>query len=122
MVVSSLSQNFKSLIAPTMTTISMIPMPGGTVSAQVLDTDHYDALDSALSHVLATKIARDSISQLMDGLPVWSVYVQTFTLLNHIGAPIREHLELCDGAVELADSFLASFSTASLVFDASVSS
>ncbi len=99
----------------------MLPMPGGTVSAQVMDADHYNALNTALSHVLSTKIAHESISQLMDGLPLWSVYRQGRGLVNVRDAPIRLHDELCEGAEELADAFVAGFSTASLVFDVAVS-
>lgn len=99
----------------------MIPMLGGTLSAQALDPDHYEALDKALSHLLSTQIARESLSQLMDGLPVWSVYRQNFSHINIIDAPIRQHLELCEGAQEMADAFIAKFSTAALLFDPAVS-
>lgn len=101
----------------------MLPMPSGgsTVSAQVLDVDHYEALDTALSNVLSTKIARESLSQLMDGLPTWPVYEQGSGLINHVGAPIRQHVELCEGAEEMADAFIGAFNTPALEFDAPVS-
>lgn len=98
----------------------MLPMPGGTISAQAMDAERYKTLDAALSHVLRTKIAHESISQLMDGLPLWPVYCQSAALINTIDAPIQQHLELCNGAEEMADAFIASFSTANLIFDAAV--
>lgn len=101
----------------------MLPMPisGSSVSAEVLNAEHYQALDMALTRLLATRIAHESLSQLMDGIPIWSIFDQGSALINFVNSPIQNHIELCDGAEAMADAFINAFNTRTLVFDASVS-
>lgn len=103
-----------------MADILMLPMPGGSVSPQLLDPSHYDAFNTALSHLLSTDIARDVVAQLMDGLPLYSTVLDTRGALNLRGAPIGRHQELCPGSYDLADEFINSIDVNSLQFPASV--
>ncbi len=104
-----------------MVDIPMLPMPsGGSVSPQLLAPCHYEAFHTALSHLLSTDIARETVAQLMDGLPLYSTVLDTRGAVNLRGAPIQRHQELCPGSYELADDFVRSFDANSLQFPASV--
>lgn len=95
-------------------------MPGGTISPQVLDVDHYEALDRPLRNVLATRIARETLAQLMDGLPLWGVFAQNQGLINVKNTPLKQHTELCSGATDMVDAFMSKFNTSALTFHAPV--
>ena len=94
--------------------------PSETLSPQLLDVEHYQTLDVALTHLLSTQSAHDAIAQLFDGLPPFSVVAETFGARNTVDAPIRQHTTLCKGAAEKADTFISNFNTASLCFSAPV--
>lgn len=104
-----------------MASVRLLPIPKGTVSVQLLDPLHYEHFHTALSRLLSTDIAKETLSQLMDGLPLFDVLVDTAGVNNLEDAPILEHTQLCPGAVELADEFIATFNANLLLFDATVS-
>lgn len=103
-----------------MSDTTLLPMPDGNTSPQVLDPEHYAAFDSAMSNVLGTDIARQTIAQLMDGIPLYPVHSLKYGLINFHGAPVQSHIELCPNAQENADKFIANFSPAELQFNPSV--
>lgn len=92
-------------------------MPNGTISPQVLDPDHYQALNTAISNILSLEISRDTLAQLFDGIPTISVLIEARGARNTKGAPVREHEVLCDGAFDKADAFIADFNISALQFD-----
>lgn len=101
--------------------VPILPMPGGTVSAQLLDPVHYESFQTAVSQLLSTEIARETIAQLMDGLPLFSVLRGTAGVNNLSCAPIKQHTALCEGTAEHADAFISSFDVNLLRFNPSVS-
>lgn len=104
-----------------MVDVTILPMPGGTASPQLLDAAHYDAFSRALLHLLATDSARETLAQLMDGLPLFSVVKNTVGAINLNDAPIRQHTTLCEGSRDRAKEFISQFNPASLQFEPSVS-
>lgn len=103
-----------------MSDTALLPMPDGNTSPQALDPDHYEAFDRAMSNVLGTDIARQTIAQLMDGIPLYPVHSLKSGLINFQGAPVQKHLELCPNAQENADKFIANFRPAQLQLNSSV--
>lgn len=101
--------------------VRILPMPGGSVAAQVLDPIHYEIFNTALSNVLSLEITYDTVCQLMDGLPLYSTVLESAAANNLTGAPIQQHTRLCAGSTENAAKFLRQFDTNSLRFRAEVS-
>ena len=103
-----------------MDSIGILPMPGGSASAQLLDPMHYEMFHTAISHILSMPITRFTIAQLIDGLPLYSVVLESAAANNLTGAPIQAHTQLCEGAIERADEFIKTFDPNSLLFRAQV--
>lgn len=101
--------------------LNLLPTPNGTASAQLLDPDHFQALTDALSNILSLEITRETIAQLFDGIPTWSVLLESQGTRNTKGAPVRKHTVLCDGALESAEAFIAAFDPLAIQYDPSVS-
>lgn len=92
-------------------------MPNGTVPAQHLDPNHFQALDTAMKNLLSLDISRDTLAQLFDGIPTTSVLFEARGVRNFNDAPILEHETLCDGAMDRAKAFIAAFDLSALQFD-----
>ncbi|OAQ96772.1 hypothetical protein LLEC1_00647 [Akanthomyces lecanii] len=103
-----------------MANIRLLPMPGGTVSPQLLDPAHHEAFQMALSRLLSTENARETVAQLMDGLPLYHILRGTAGVNNLSGAPIQQHTALCEGSTERADEFISSFDVNLLQLSASL--
>lgn len=100
--------------------LNLLPTPNGAASPQLLDPDHFQVFTDALSNILSLDIARETIAQLFDGIPTWSVLLESESIRNTVNAPVRKHAVLCDGALESADAFIAAFDPVALQFDPSV--
>lgn len=101
----------------TMATIELLPMPNGTISAQLLDPEHFQALDTAMENILSLDTSRDTLAQLFDGIPTISVLFEARGVRHSEGAPVQEHKTLCDGAMDRAKAFIAAFDLLALQFD-----
>lgn len=68
--------------------------------AQALDDAHQVAFVRAITNVLATDIAELTLAQLVDGLPLWDVAIDSSCYTYMIDEPVFNHKELCPGVME----------------------
>ncbi|KAG5915006.1 hypothetical protein E4U42_000187 [Claviceps africana] len=94
-------------------------LPCPKISVSTLPHDHYAAFEKALWNVLFTELAELTMAQLVDGLPIWPVYLDSKGLFNLRGHPIRDHKELCEGALERTKAFRSSFKPSELLLKSS---
>lgn len=94
--------------------------PTSLSGVDVLDLQHRDAVTRAVLRLLDTEIARQTYSQIIDGVPLCSVArgVQHHRVL--LGHPLERHVALCPGVVDTAMQFRADFSMETLKFDTKV--
>ncbi|KAJ6785168.1 hypothetical protein PWT90_09564 [Aphanocladium album] len=100
-----------------MSGFTLLPVSGGTMSPQTLDPDQFEALDKALSHLLATEAATQTLAQLMDGLPLLDVSKACLSANNLKGSPLKTHTKLCSGSLEKAEKLITDFNATQLQYD-----
>jgi hypothetical protein len=85
-----------------------------------LEGTHHDSLFVALRNVLNTDIALVTYAQIIDGLPTsdaaWDQYASKYWPAH----PINDHKMLCEGALEKAKGFRASFAMTDVKVDLQV--
>jgi hypothetical protein len=91
------------------------------LSLESLETNHRDHLTRAISNVLSTDIAEITYAQIVDGLPLSSVFDDTRNLSLIRYHPVRtQHTELCPGILERTRQLYAEFDFNVILFDARV--
>lgn len=81
----------------------LVPTPVGSMPPATLDSLHFRALNKAVSRLLATNIARQTLAQLMDGLPTLDVIKWCLSANNLKGSPLMLHKTLYPGAQDNAN-------------------
>lgn len=89
-------------------------------SHEVLDAHHLHVFTRAVSQVLSTEIAKFTLAQLIDGLPVKNVTEQSVRWLDR-DHPIAAHETLCDKVFEKTEIWLSEFSPSDLRVESWVS-
>lgn len=77
-----------------------------------LDAEHLEPLKQALNNLLSTTIAKETYAQIVDGMPIASVYAEDHWFRE--GLPVMQHEELCPGVLEKTRSFGSQFDILSL--------
>lgn len=85
-----------------------------------LDSEHLDPLRRAIRNILLTPIAEETYGQIIDGLPLHSVYEQDHACWED--APVMEHTELCAGVLQKTRDFCSTFDILYLDLDIQVRS
>ncbi|KAI3399764.1 hypothetical protein diail_5832, partial [Diaporthe ilicicola] len=80
----------------------------------VLDVRHCGAVVLAVSNVLSTATAELTIAQLIDGLPLCSIAMESRAGFIHRNHPLRKHQELCDGVLGKTKTWLADLEVSKL--------
>lgn len=89
-------------------------------SLGLLDAEHVDVFRNALERILSTDIAETTFSEIIDGLPMRSTWLQ-FALFNETHpVNVLGHDTLCDGAREKARRFRDEFDIYMLSFPSKV--
>lgn len=89
-------------------------------SLGLLDAEHVDVFRNALERILSTDIAETTFSEIIDGLPMRSTWLQ-FALFNETHpVNVLGHETLCDGAREKARRFRDEFDIYMLSFPSKV--
>lgn len=89
------------------------------MSLQDLDAEHGTPLQLALTNLLSTPVAEFTYAQIVDGMPVSSVYAENHWFREDF--PVMQHYELCPGALEKTRAFRSDFNYSFLSFDPQVS-
>lgn len=82
------------------------------MSLHHLDAEHLEPLKQALNNLLSTTIAAQTYAQIVDGMPIASVYAEDHWFRE--GLPVMQHEELCPGVLEKTRSFRSQFDILSL--------
>lgn len=77
-----------------------------------LDAEHLEPLKQALNNLLSTPIAEETYAQIVDGMPIASVYAEDHWFRE--GLPVMQHEELCPGVLEKTCSLRPQFDVLSL--------
>ncbi|KAH8782652.1 hypothetical protein F5883DRAFT_130470 [Diaporthe sp. PMI_573] len=85
------------------------------MSLQDLDAGHLTPLRLALANMLSTPVAEFTYAQIVDGMPVSSVYAEDHWFQEDF--PVMQHDELCPGALEKTRALRADFDVLSLSLD-----
>lgn len=86
-----------------------------------LEGDHLDAFARADSNILSTEIAEVTYAQIIDGLPISSVALESASDPLPDLHPIHDHhKDLCPGVRERTRGFRERFDPGSLQLDAAV--
>ncbi|KAF7554764.1 hypothetical protein G7Z17_g2638 [Cylindrodendrum hubeiense] len=88
--------------------------------ADVLDTEHKETFRQALMRLLSTPLAEFTYAQILDGLPTEQCFLESYYFMHR--HPVYElgHTELCEGFLEKARDFRATFDPSDLRFNQSV--
>lgn len=91
------------------------------LSIDILDQEHRQAVSTAISNILASDIAEITYAQIVDGLPLASVVLESngHPIIDR-RHPIFQHKELCAGVAAKTREFRESFNASSLRFDSTV--
>lgn len=87
----------------------------------LLDSDHYSALQRAISNVLNTDLAVGTYGQIIDGLPTRSVAWDRSSHKLRASHPLADHTELCPGVADKLNAMKPEFQADSLKFESGVS-
>ncbi|KAK8068465.1 hypothetical protein PG996_007577 [Apiospora saccharicola] len=90
------------------------------MSLQDLDSQHRNTLDDAISHIIGTQAALETYAQIIDGLPLAHITRNRYKSKHHNEHPIHAHIELRDGAEDIAISMRETFDLTQLSFDSKV--
>lgn len=77
-----------------------------------LDAEHFEPLRQCLVNLLSTQVAELTYAQIVDGMPLASVYAEDHWFRD--GLPVMEHEELCPGVLEKTQRFRSEFDILSL--------
>lgn len=83
-----------------------------------LDAEHFESLRQCLVNLLSTQVAELTYAQIVDGLPLASVYADDHWF--HDGLPVMEHEELCPGVLEKTQRLRSEFDILSLTLQPEV--
>lgn len=84
------------------------------MSLEHLDSEHLEPLKRALNNLLSTTIVEQTYAQIVDGMPIASVYAEDHWFRE--GNPLMQHEELCPGVLEKTRNFRSQFDVLSLEF------
>ncbi|KAI1349767.1 hypothetical protein F5Y01DRAFT_316440 [Xylaria sp. FL0043] len=87
------------------------------ISINLLDSYHYQAFATAIHRVLATDLALETYSQIIDGLPLSKVAWDRYSGRLDRRHPISLHTKLCTEAFEVAKSMRDQLDVRSFSFD-----
>lgn len=88
------------------------------MSLEHLDSEHLEPPKRALNNLLSTTIVEQTYAQIVDGMPIASVYAEDHWFRE--GNPVMQHEELCPGVLEKTRSFRSQFDVLSLEFPSKV--
>jgi len=91
------------------------------LSIDILEASHREILIRALKRILDTYIAESTYAQIVDGLPLIDVFLDTTAGIVPSEHPIYEHTELCPGVLERTKDFRNQFDPNILKLDSRVS-
>lgn len=77
--------------------------------SQALDDAHQRALERAVMKIISAPIAEETFAQIVDGLPLRNVALETQNHRVLRGDPIEKHPEMCPGALEKWREFRTRF-------------
>lgn len=89
------------------------------MSPQDLDAEHGTPLRVALNNLLSTPVAEFTYAQMIDGMPVNTVYAEDHWFREDF--PVIQHDKLCPGTLEKTRAFRSDFDYSSLSLDSEVS-
>jgi len=90
------------------------------LSIDILDEDHRELFTRAVTRILSTDIAEITYAQIIDGLPLFDVLLDSRDGLFPKGHPIRNHTQLCPGILDKTREFRDKFRPQILQFDSRV--
>lgn len=79
-----------------------------------LDAEHLDTLKQALNNLLSTTIAEETYAQILDGMPLASVYAEDHWFREGLPDFVTQHEEFCPGVLEKTRSLRTEFDLLSL--------
>lgn len=92
-----------------------------SATPELLDVEHLACLKTAIANILDTNIAKQTFSQIVDGLPTKSSFWELHYTSKDLGHPVAQHESVCEGILEKTRQFRADFDLLSLRFEPSVS-
>lgn len=69
--------------------------------SEVLDVNHQKIFATAMSNLLSTEIAEQTLAQILDGLPLRDVAWSLRAFDYNRSHPVFSHVELCPGVLEM---------------------
>lgn len=88
------------------------------MSLEILDAEHLGPLRQGLANVLSTPTADLTYAQIVDGMPLASIYAEDHWFRE--GLPVMDHEELCPGVLEKTRALRSEFDVSSLPFQPQV--
>jgi hypothetical protein len=89
-------------------------------SLGLLDAEHVNVFRNALERILSADIAETTFSEIIDGLPTRSTWLQFDIWNEEHPVNVRGHDAICDGAREKARRFRDEFDVYILSFPSTV--
>lgn len=90
------------------------------VTVADLDAEHRSVFAQAISTVLNTDLAELTFAQIIDGVPLPSVFTDNQYGGLDIDHPLHRHTELCPGVLEKAREYRDAFNPDELSFSSRV--
>lgn len=87
----------------------------------VLDDAHQRAFSRAVMTIISTPVAEETFAQIVDGLPLKNVFLETRSAQILKDDPIFNHAALCPGVLEKTRKFRDGFDPVGLELAATVS-